>query len=184
MSWCRPSLVDGTMYPTDRVKITCTCDMADGAVVVALKAYRDADQSGWLATEPTDAAPRCRYPLSNWACTNASYDEYSHHIHKFDHPHSPATKILNNNIDPVVTGSAAPTLRPPRCGPVMQAGMGWEAWLRWRLAREMFDNIQCSRRIVWGRPHNYTKRLADGVYYPYGDMITRACRLLDPSDQD
>ena len=46
MPWCRPSLVDGTMYPTDRVKITCTCDMADGAVVVALKAYRDADQSG------------------------------------------------------------------------------------------------------------------------------------------
>ena len=45
MSWCCPSLVDGTTYPTDRVKISCTCDMADGAVVVALKAYRDADQS-------------------------------------------------------------------------------------------------------------------------------------------
>ena len=46
MSWCRPSLVEGTMYPTDCAKTTCTCDMADGAVVVALKAYRDADQSG------------------------------------------------------------------------------------------------------------------------------------------
>ena len=57
----------------------------------------------------------------------------------------PRQKILNNNIDPVVTGSAAPTLRPPRCGPAMQAGMGWEAWLRCRLAREMFDNIQCSQ---------------------------------------
>ena len=37
--------------------------LADDAVV-APKAYREAVQSCRLATEPTDAAPRHRYPLS------------------------------------------------------------------------------------------------------------------------
>ena len=63
-----------------------------------------------------------------------------------------------------MTSLVAPTVCLPRRGPVKQTGMGWEAWLRWRLALKLFNNIQLLLALcaTFPRARTYASRCGAG----------------------